>query len=261
LTFHAHVAPPAFEVEVTSQLPLGLALRDSFRFTSYFAGRNAEVLAAVEALAVGERPTATWIHGGTSTGKSHLLQALCARASDRNERAAYLPLASVRDRGPEILAGCGDLAWVCLDDVDTVIGDRAWEHDLFALHGELDDRRAHLVLASRSPPAALRFALADLSSRMNGALVLKLVALDDEEMLQALRMRASARGLELSEDVAQLLLRRLPRELATLCDFLDVLDRESLAAQRRLSVPFVAGVLDRRTTQAQGGDQRDEPRE
>lgn len=243
------------------QLPLGLALRDSFRFASYFAGRNAEVLATVEALASGERPTVTWIHGSASTGKSHLLQALCARAGDRRERATYLPLATVRDRGPEILAGCGELAWVCLDNVDTVIGKPAWEHDLFALHGELDDAHAHLVVASRSPPVALRFALPDLSSRMNGGLVLKLAALDDEEMLHALRLRATARGLELGEDVAQFLLRRLPRELAALCDFLDVLDRESLAAQRRLSIPFVSGVLDQRAARAQGGDQRDEPGE
>src|SRR5262245_37596085 len=98
----------------SSQLPLGLALRDSFRFTSYFAGRNAEVLAAVQALAAGRPPTVAWIHGAAGTGKSHLLQALCASAGDRGERAAYLPLADVRDRGPEILAGCGDLAWVCL---------------------------------------------------------------------------------------------------------------------------------------------------
>ena len=246
---------------MAQQLPLGLALRDSFRFTSYFAGRNAEVAASVQALAAGERPTVTWIHGAASTGKSHLLQALCARAGDRGERAAYLPLASVRDRGPEILAGCGALGWVCLDDVDTVIGQQPWEHDLFALHGELDDAQAHLVLASRSPPAALRFALADLSSRMNGGLVLKLAPLEDEEMLQALRLRATTRGLELSEDVAQFLLRRLPRDLAALCDFLDVLDRESLAAQRRLSIPFVASVLERRAARAQDGDQRDEPRE
>src|SRR5262249_22280158 len=125
------VAPTLEDSSVTSQLALGLALRDSFRFTSYFAGRNAEALSAIEMLATGERPTVLWIHGAASTGKSHLLQALCARASDRNERAAYLPLTSVRDRGPEILAGCGELAWVCLDDADTVIGQPAWEHGLF----------------------------------------------------------------------------------------------------------------------------------
>jgi DnaA family protein len=51
------------------------------------------------------------------------------------------------------------------------------------------------------------------------------------------------RGFELPDETAQYLLRRLPRDMATLCRFLDELDEASLAAQRRLTVPFVKEVM------------------
>ena len=41
----------------------------------------------------------------------------------------------------------------------------------------------------------------------------------------------------------QFLLRRLPRNMAALCTFLDELDAASLVAQRRLTVPFVKAVM------------------
>jgi len=60
-----------------------------------------------------------------------------------------------------------------------------------------------------------------------------------------LKLRARHRGLELPEETAQYLLRRLPRDMATLYDWLDLLDVAALAAKRRLTVPFVREVLAR----------------
>ena len=64
----------------------------------------------------------------------------------------------------------------------------------------------------------------------------------------ALLLRAERRGLELPEETLGYLTRRAPRDFATLCRMLDALDSESLAAQRRLTVPFVRDWL------ARGGD-------
>jgi DnaA family protein len=56
--------------------------------------------------------------------------------------------------------------------------------------------------------------------------------------------RARARGLALEGPALDYLFRRVGRDLATLTALLDRLDRESLAAQRRLSVPFLREVLE-----------------
>lgn len=232
-----------------SQLPLGIRLPDSSVFESYFAGRNQPVVEALLALNASERgraPTCIWLHGAPGTGKTHLLQAVCARAGREGRTAAYLPLPDVIDLGEELLGGFGELAIVCLDDAQAVAGREAWERALFRLHQELDERGGRLLVSGATPPAALPFKLRDLASRMNGGLVLTLHSLEEPEQIAALQLRAQARGMELPDETAQFMLRRLPRDMTHLYAVLDELDAASLVAQRRLTVPFVKEVLERR---------------
>jgi DnaA-homolog protein len=228
----------------TKQLPLGIRLRDTSVFASYFGGRNQSVVEALSALSVrrsgaNDGPTCVWVHGIAAVGKTHLLQAMCARAHDSGNAAAYLPLADLARLSDELLSGYGQFSLVCLDDAAAVAGDAAWERALFRLHQELDEQSGRLVLSAAAPPAALGFKLRDLASRLNGGLVLTLQPLDEPEQIAALQLRAQLRGFELPEETAQFLLRRLPRNMGALCAFLDQLDEASLIAQRRLTVPFV----------------------
>jgi DnaA family protein len=234
------------------QLPLGIRLRDTSVFASYFPGRNRSVVDALAALSArrsgpSDGPTCIWVHGATSVGKTHLLQAMCARAhvsSENNvQSAAYLPLREVAQLGGEILSGYGQFSLVCLDDAEAVAGNAGWERALFRLHQELDEQGGRLVISGTAPPAALPFKLADLASRLNGGVVLTVQPLDEREQLEALQLRAQLRGCELPEETALFLLRRLPRNMTALCAFLDELDQASLVAQRRLTVPFVKAVM------------------
>jgi DnaA family protein len=230
------------------QLPLEVRLRDTSVFASYFPGRNSSVVDALQAFTArragpSDGPTCVWVHGPAAAGKTHLLQAMCAHANSNAQGAAYLPLADVARLGGEILTGYGQFSLVCLDDAESVAGSADWERALFRLHRELDEQGARLVLAATAPPAALPFKLADLASRLNGGVVLTLQPLDEAEQLAALQLRAQLRGCELPEETAQFLLRRLPRNMAALCAFLDELDAASLIAQRRLTVPFVKSVM------------------
>jgi DnaA family protein len=230
------------------QLPLGIRLRATSVFASYFPGRNQSVVDALAALSArregpNDGPTCVWVHGAVSVGKTHMLQAMCASAHSNGETAAYLPLREVAQLGGEILSGYGQFALVCLDDGEAVAGDASWERALFRLHQELDEQGGRLVLSAAAPPAALPFKLADLASRLNGGVVLTLQPLDEQEQLAALQLRAQLRGCELPEETGQFLLRRLPRNMAALCTFLDELDTASLVAQRRLTVPFVKAVM------------------
>jgi DnaA family protein len=133
-----------------------------------------------------------------------------------------------------------------LDDAQAIAGRNAWERSLFRLHQELDERGGRLLVSGPTPPAALPFQLRDLGSRLNGGLVLTLQPLDEPEQIAALQLRAQLRGLELPDETAQFMLRRLPRDMAHLYNFLDQLDQASLIAQRRLTVPFVKEVLEQR---------------
>jgi DnaA-homolog protein len=228
------------------QLPLGVRLRDASVFASFHGGRNQAAVDALLALPPARAPTCVCLHGPAGSGKTHLLQALCARAYAAGSIAAYLPLQELGHVDPELLTGYGEFQLVCVDDVQTIAGVDEWERALFRLHQELEERGGRLVVASPAPPAAVAFHLRDLGSRLNGGLVLTLQPLDEQERIAALRLRAEQRGVELPEDVALFLSRRLPRDMASLCAFLDELDEASLSAQRRLTIPFVRGVLETR---------------
>ena len=222
------------------QLPLGVRLRDTARFASFVAGRNLEVVARLDA-PPSTMPRVTWLWGREGTGKTHLLEAACAAVAERDGSATYLDPAAGAE--PGWLEGCEGLDLVCLDALDAVAADEAWNAALFRLYTLMQDGPARLVVASTAPPATLAFRLPDLRSRLLAASVHQLHELDDAGLCEALRLRAARRGLELSEEGALYLLHRLPRDMHTLCAVLDRLDEASLAARRRLTVPLLLSVL------------------
>lgn len=222
------------------QLPLGVRWRDSSLFATFISGPNA---LAVSTLQSGERAGVIWLWGAPATGKSHLLQASCAQTGERGELAAYFPMQERAEFSAESLGGCERLALVCIDDVEEVARDGEWNRALFTLHNGLQEQRGRLLLSAVQPPAGVPWVLPDLASRMAASLVLQLRPLDDNEQVEVLRLRARRRGLDLPEDTALYLVRRVPRDLRTLCGLLDALDVASLASQRRLTVPFIKDVL------------------
>jgi DnaA-homolog protein len=88
--------------------------------------------------------------------------------------------------------------------------------------------------------------LPDLGSRFAGGLMLTLQGLEDTEQVSALQLRAQLRGFELPDETARLLLTRLPRDMTSLCGFLDRLDEASLVQQRRLTPRFVREIMERK---------------
>ena len=225
------------------QLPLGVRLADRAVFESFLPARNAEALEHARRAALGE-PGVSWFCGPAGSGKTHLLQGICAAAGSAR-RTAYVPLGELAQLGVEVLAGLPQLECLAIDDLDAVLGHLEWERALFTLVREVTESGATLVLAADRPPALLRWALADLGSRCAAAAVFQLRALDEAEQQEALRLRARLRGLELPEDTSRWLQRRFPRDMSQLYALLDALDEAALAAQRRLTVPFIREVLAR----------------
>jgi DnaA family protein len=219
------------------QLALGVKLRAEAVFANFVPGGHAELLAAL--MGTGTNPV--WISGARGSGKTHLLQATCAA----HERAAYFPLG--RDIGlpPEALQGFAASRVLCLDDVDAVAGDAAWELALFRCFNECADLGTRLVLAAGAAPRGIAWGLEDWASRAAACAVYQLHELDEAGRLEVLRLRARQRGLELPRETADYLLKRVPRDLNSLLDLLDALDEASLAAQRRLTIPFIRDALEK----------------
>ncbi len=223
-----------------SQLALPLQLADHAVFASFHDPGNEALVATLRRVAGGEPGPGCWLWGASSSGKTHLLQAVCDQAGDRS---IYLPLEMLSGAGPDILEGLGDRALICIDDLDRVAGDASWEAALFSLCNDLLENGGQLVVAATAPPRETGIRLPDLASRLSRLPVFQVRALEDEQRAAALQLRASHRGLELPEDTAGYLLRRTARDMASLYALLDKLDLEALRAQRRLTIPFVRDVL------------------
>jgi DnaA family protein len=220
------------------QLTLNVSIPDRYSLENFIPGANGELLARLDGVAGGEEGAdCIYIWGPAGSGKSHLLQALCRTVAANGRKVAYVSLAAGECR-PELLEGLADAALVCIDDVDAVAGDRAWETALLALY-EGARGRTSIVWAASLPPQGLPLVLADLASRFRAGLVYGLHALSDEEKLQALQARARERGFELSDDAGLYVLKRYPRDMHALFALLDRLDRASLEAQRRITIPFL----------------------
>ena len=227
------------------QLALGVQLKERATFASFLTARNVELVAHLRNVAEHTPSGATWLAGPHAAGKAHLLQAVCAAAGPR-ARAAYLPMESLLPFGPGALEGAETLDVACFDDIQAVAGLDDWERRLFSLWHFAQERGATLVFAAREIPAHVDLGLPDLKSRLASSAVFAVRELNDDEQIEALVLRALLRGFELPAETAKYLQRRYTRDMRTLCDILYTLDDAAFAAQRRLTVPFIREIVDKR---------------
>ena len=231
------------------QLPLNIRLSDAYCFENFLGSRNEEAMGtlvtAIESLSQdgGNYCKSVYLWGLAGTGKTHLLQAACQRARALGLDSVYLPLTAPDITNPAIIEGMDQVSLVCIDDLQSVAGQEAWEMQLFSLYERIQGKGL-LVMASSFAPPAGGFQLADLVSRFNKGLVYGLHSLSHAERLNVVRQRAKIRGFELSDEVAGYIEKHLPRDLASLVGLLDRLDQASLIQQRKITVPFLRSLLE-----------------
>lgn len=219
------------------QIPLQIKLNDAATFNNYLAGANAGIVTILHAAS----EPYVYLWSAEATGKTHLLQALCHQLP--SGQAIYLPLQELAQQSAAALDGLEQFALVCLDDVQYIAGHADWEEALFHLYNRIREQHGRLCITSNVSPEQLQVQLPDLLSRLKWGPVFQLHSLTDEDKIKAMQLRAGLRGFQLPDEVANYLLNRYPRDLHNLFALLDKLDSASLQAQRRLTVPFVKGLL------------------
>ncbi|MEM9257368.1 MAG: DnaA regulatory inactivator Hda [Pseudomonadota bacterium] len=224
------------------QLPLPVGLRDDATLDNFLVlSAHRPLLAALREQLRAAGEGLIYIHGPAGVGKSHLLQASCHAAAGP---ALYLPLAELKDYQPDaVLQDVANVGRLCLDDLDAVAGDPAWERALFGLCEVARTRDCQMFFAADSSPRSLAVELQDLRSRLAWGVVFKLPQASDAEKARMLAFRAARRGISLAPDVASYIVNRAPRGTGDLLAVLEQLDRASLAEQRALSQPFVKRVM------------------
>jgi DnaA-homolog protein len=224
------------------QLPLALRYPPDQRLENFIAA-PAGAIAQLRALAEVAGSDWLYLQGADGVGKTHLALGACASTDAAGRRAAYLPLHAARGRVRAALDALEGNDLVALDGLEAIAGSRDDEVALFEFHNRMRSAGTGVLYTARTAPEALALALPDLRSRLSQCTRIALSSLDDAGRQAVLRDRAQRRGLLLEDQALDWLLKRADRDLFSLTTLLDALDRASLSAQRRITVPFLRQTL------------------
>ncbi|MEO8103023.1 MAG: DnaA regulatory inactivator Hda [Betaproteobacteria bacterium] len=207
------------------QLVLDLIPPPAPTLANFVVGRNIEALAALRgqlAPATGLVARILYLWGVAGSGKTHLIEACLG--------AGYAPL--TEPAGDD----SGAAHHVAVDAVQT-LGDTS-QQALFDLINRQQMTSGLLIATGNAAPRDLTLRR-DLASRLGSGLVYQLHPLSDAEKADALQAHAHSRGFLLRDDVITYLLRHSRRDMASLIQMLDALDRYSLETGREITLPLL----------------------
>lgn len=224
------------------QLPLQFEFQATQNFSTFYAGDNKEVINHLKLIFTSDEQQ-IFLWGNAGTGKTHLLQATSQDANNYGKTSFFFSLDVKTLPAPSMLDGLENFDLVCFDNIDQIAGNSDWEHAFFNFFNLHRDANKKLILSAPSPPKFTAIQLPDLKTRMNWGLTLKLQALTDEQQVNALIYKANDLGFEIPLNVGKFLMTHYARDLPSIWVLLKKIDHATLAAKRKLTIPFLKQIM------------------
>ncbi|MBI5279285.1 MAG: DnaA regulatory inactivator Hda [Burkholderiales bacterium] len=220
------------------QLALDIGLARAPTLASFFAGPNEAALRHL-LLWTGSptrSPVPTYLWGAAGSGKTHLLKAVEESLREQGAAAGWLD-ASIAEPPPF------DERWavVLMDDVHLYTA--VQQHAAFSWFVQAQALQRGVLAAGGFPPSHLKLR-EDLRTRLGWGHVFQLQVPSEPERRAVLRQSADARGIFLSDEVMDFILKRFSRDLGSLMQLLDHLDAYALQTQRAVTIPLVKSMLE-----------------
>lgn len=224
-------------------LPLSFAPGRGFA-DFWVHAKNAELVHQLQRIPHAE-PTSLFFSGRPSSGKTHLLEALCRETHEQGFRAGYIDLTEVKEMSTAVLDDLESLDLLCLDNMHT-LNNSAYYHFQLAVFRLFNDYRAagkSIIIASAFTVDELTDILPDLTSRFKWGLAYQLAGFAQNGTQEFLLWATRKRGMVMSAAAAEYILRYYRRDEAALINLLDRLEKMSLIEQRKLTIPFIRKVM------------------
>jgi chromosomal replication initiation ATPase DnaA len=217
---------------LTPQLPLDLGHRPAFERDAFLVAPANEAAVAWIDRWPGWPAPGLVLQGPSGSGKTHLASVWRARAGAGLVEGAALTAAMI----PTLLDAGRELV---VENAQA-----APEEPLLHLYNGIAERSGHLLLTASEPPARWGVALADLRSRLN-ALPMAELGVPDEALIRAVLVKLFAdRQLKVTVELIDYIGLRIERSFDTARRVVAALDRVSLAARRRITIPLAQKVLE-----------------
>ncbi len=229
-----------------TQLIFPFQVNQKASFASFFCSPdNAELMSRLADLVVSKNADELIINGAEGSGKSFLMQAICNELSSSGKQFAFIPMNKAINMGVEIFQNLASLNAVCIDDLQLILSREEWETALFNLINECQQSNCSLILSFGGNQSLEDITqLPDLLSRIKRMEFMKLQAVQDEFLNQALDFVSQQLDINLEKAELEFLLNHQTREFSLLVENIISLDRQAASLKRKITIPFIKETLN-----------------
>jgi DnaA family protein len=229
-----------------TQLIFPFQVNQKASFDSFFCSPdNIELMSRLTDLASSENTDELIINGAEGSGKSFLMQAICNELSSSGKQFAFIPMNKAINMGVEIFQNLASLDAVCIDDLQLILSKEEWETALFNLINQCQQSYCSLILSfggNQSLEDSTQ--LPDLLSRIKRMEFMKLQAVQDESLNQALGFVSQQLDINIEKAEIEFLLNHQTREFSILVDNLISLDKQAASLKRKITIPLIKETLN-----------------
>ncbi len=229
-----------------TQLIFPFQVNQKASFASFFCSPdNIELMSRLADLVASKNADELIINGAEGSGKSFLMQAICNELSSSGKQFAFIPMNKAINMGVEIFQNLASLNAVCIDDLQLILSREEWETALFNLINECQQSNCSLILSFGGNQSLEDITqLPDLLSRIKRMEFMKLQAVQDEFLNQALDFVSQQLDINLEKAELEFLLKHQTREFSILVDNLISLDKQAASLKRKITIPLIKETLN-----------------
>lgn len=248
----AQMSFPEFKIDPET------GLNPRYSIGSFIVGKSNELAhAAATAIIddVGRKYNPLFIYGGVGLGKTHLMQAVGNEIHARYKGKVKVKYTSaekftndviwaIKNRRMEAIKERYRLVDVLIiDDIQFIIGKQATEEEFFHTFNALHENNKQIIISSDKSPKFMPELAERLRSRFEGGMLVDIAYPDYELRYAVLKTKAQEKGLDLPDEVLEVLANRIQRTLRELEGILNKILFYQRAKQAVITTRLVEEIL------------------
>lgn len=198
--------------------------------------------------------TPLYLYGGSSVGKTHMLEATWHATSRRRKGPSPILMtaeqfttrfvAAVRQSGvPNFRAKFRGVTMILIDDIPFLAGKRETQTELLHILDTLVAQRVQVIVTGDRPLTALTMLRPEIISRLSGGMVCEIKPPDDAMLLAIAQQMVRQRKLDVADDVCPYLVARVGGDVRRLSGALHRLHAVTLVAPQTITLSVARETL------------------
>ncbi len=234
------------------QLFFNFPAKPNYSFNSFVAcnGNNTALGFVNKVMDSGSGENLLFLYGESGSGKTHLLSAVSRKLAETTAIAPppVIPIELITPANcAEIVRLSAPQPILLLDNLHQLQDFKSLRTAIWQLFNDFYESGRKIIASATLPPKELDSLDEHLKSRFMWGLVAKLDISDDESRRMIMKKLADDHQLALPDDVIDYLLLRLPRDIPSLANAVELLKQQSFATQRKITLKLAREAFQSRT--------------